>query len=93
MLQCVVYTYMLSSKIYVYTLEITCVIYMLCYIIYVYIIYTVCGVMLCYVVYFIHIYMFYFSASVQEKPKQTAHPFIPGKGCFVSRNELEMRQF
>ena len=95
MLQGVIYTYMLSSKIYVYTLQIICVIYMLCYIIYVYIIYTACDVMLCYVVYFIriYIYMLYFSASVQEKPKQTAHPFIPGKGCFVSRNELGMRQF
>ena len=58
MLQGVIYTYMLSSKIYVYTLQIICVIYMLCYIIYVYIIYTACDVMLCYVVYFIRIYIY-----------------------------------
>ena len=25
------------------------------------------------------------SASIQEKTKHTAHPFIPGKRCFVSR--------
>ena len=31
--------------------------------------------------------MLCFSASVQEKSKHTAHPFIPGKGCFVSRKK------
>ena len=68
----VLYIYMLSSKIYVYTWKKSAM-YMILYI----------YVMLCYV----------FSASAQERSKQTARPFIPGKGCFVSRKELEIRQF
>ena len=78
MLQGVIYTYMLSSKIYVYTLQIICVIYMLCYIIYVYIIYTACDVMLCYVVYFIRIYICYIFLPVsrRNRSRQHIHSFL-----------------
>ena len=52
-----------------------------------------CSYFLCLIQFKIYLYMYVMFFCQCPGEIEAAHPFIPGKGCFVSRNKLEILKF